>query len=115
MNASVKPWVSQITTGIGALIATPTVIALLSHQITWQQAVPPILAAIIGLVWPEHWGGATAAAPIEQTASAVAQDVLKLVPMIVSAYEHGKTTAPIPAPAPTPQPVVSTSTTPAQG
>jgi len=41
MNATTfKSWLGQVTTGIGALIAAPVVIALLSSQITLGQAIP---------------------------------------------------------------------------
>src|SRR5208282_5532395 len=55
MNATTfKSWLGQVTTGIGALIAAPVVIALLSAQITPEQAIPGIVAAVIGLIWPEN-------------------------------------------------------------
>ena len=92
MNATtLKAWAAQITTGIGALIGTPTVIALLTHQITPQQAIPPLVASVMGLLWPEN-------KPLAQSAQTVAADMETLIPQLLTAYrtglEHGAAAAP---------------------
>jgi hypothetical protein len=77
-----RSWLGQITTGIGALIGGPVVIALLTHQITPEQAVPGIVAAVIGLVWPENKA-------FTASALAVASNVEVLIPQLVTAYRSG--------------------------
>jgi len=117
MNATtIKSWLGQVTTGIGVLIGTPIVIALLTSQITLGQAMPGIVAAVIGLIWPEN----TQLAASGQT---VASDVEALLPQFLTAYraglQHGAQAAvPEPAPgqltrgvaAPTPTPAAPAAT-----
>ncbi len=92
-----RSWLGQVTTGIGALIAVPVVIALLTHQITLEQAVPGIVAAVIGLVWPENKA-------LAATALTVASNVEILIPQLLTAYrsglQHGAQAAATPAAAP---------------
>lgn len=96
MNAAtLKQWAGQITTGIGAVLATPTVIALLSHQITWQEAIPPLVASIIALVWPEN----KALAASGQT---TATDIEGLLTAYRTGLQHGASTTPIGIPTPPP-------------
>jgi hypothetical protein len=83
MNATTfKSWLGQVTTGIGALIAAPVVIALLSSQITPEQAVPGIVAAVIGLIWPEN-------KQLAASALTVASDAEVLIPQLLTAYRSG--------------------------
>lgn len=82
-----RSWLGQVTTGIGALIAVPVVIALLTHQITLEQAVPGIVAAVIGLVWPENKA-------LAATALTVASNVEILIPQLLTAYRSGSSMAP---------------------
>jgi hypothetical protein len=77
-----RSWLGQVTTGIGALIAAPVVIALLTHQITPDQAVPGIVAAVIGLVWPENKA-------LAASALTVATDAEVLIPQLLTAYRSG--------------------------
>ncbi len=95
------PWLGQVTTGIGALIGAPVVIALLTHQITLDQAIPGIVAAVIGLVWPEN-------TQLAASAQTVTSDVEALIPQILTAYRagllHGAQVATPPAPTPAPIP-----------
>lgn len=101
MNAAtLKEWFQQVSTAIGGIISLPTVIALLSHQITLQQAIPPIVAAIAAALWPEN-----KALPAQ--AQTAAQTVETFVPQLAAVYNtglaHGAagvTNAPAPAPAP---------------
>ena len=83
MNATTfKSWLGQVTTGIGALIAAPVVIALLSSQITLGQAIPGIVAAVIGLIWPEN-------KQLAASAQTVASDAEVLIPQLLTAYRTG--------------------------
>ena len=102
----VRSWLGQVTTGIGALIAAPVMIALLSSQITLNQAIPGIVAAVIGLIWPEN-------KQLAASAQTVASDAEVLIPQLLTAYrtglQHGaqatatpQAQAPAPTPAPTP-------------
>jgi len=91
MNATTfKSWLGQVTTGIGALIAVPVVIALLSAQITPEQAIPGIVAAVIGLIWPEN-------KQLAASAQTLASDAEVLIPQLLTAYraglQHGAQTA----------------------
>jgi hypothetical protein len=101
-----RSWLGQVTTGIGALIAAPVVIACLTHQITPDQAVPGIIAAVIGLVWPENKA-------LAASAMTVASNVEVLIPQLLTAYrsglQHGAQAA---VPQPT-APVVSLTAAPA--
>lgn len=93
-----QAWYSQVTTGLGALICAPVMIALFSHQITLAQAVPGIVAAVIGLVWPEN-------KQLAGSAQTVVADAEVLIPQLLTAYrtglQHGAhAVAPPPAPVP---------------
>lgn len=83
MKIKIQSWLGQVSTVIGALIAAPVTVALIQHQITAEQAVPGILAAVVGLLWPEDQGLAT---DVETTAT----QVMQLVPALMAAYEHGR-------------------------
>jgi hypothetical protein len=83
MNASTfKSWLGQITTGIGALIAVPVVMALLTSQITLDQAIPGIVAAVIGLIWPEN-------KQLAESAQTLASGAEVLIPQLLTAYRSG--------------------------
>lgn len=83
MNAmTIKSWLGQVTTGIGALIGSSVVIALLTSQITLDQAVPGIVAAVIGLIWPENQ-------QVVASARTVASDIEVLIPQFLTAYRSG--------------------------
>jgi hypothetical protein len=81
---TLKAWSGQVTTGIGALIGCPAVIGLLTHQITLEQAIPLLIAAVIGLVFPENKSLAT-------SAQTVATDAEVLIPQLLTAYRTGLT------------------------
>lgn len=83
MKLNMKPWVGQISTMLGALIAAPVTVALIQRQISVEQAIPGILAALVGLIWPENQG---LSADVEDTAT----QVVHLLPALVAAYEHGR-------------------------
>lgn len=83
MNATtLKTWFGQVTTGIGALIGAPVVIALMTHQITLDQAVPGIVAAVMGMIWPEN-------KQLAGSAQTLAADAVVLIPQLLSAYHTG--------------------------
>lgn len=96
MNGPFKAWFGQVTTGIGALIGTPVIIALLTHQITPEQALPGIVAALVGLLWPENKG-------LAQSAQTAAADLETLLPQLLTAYrtglQHGAAAGNAPSPA----------------
>ena len=70
MNPSTKTWIGQVTTGHGAMVIVPTLLAVLSGTMTWQIAFPLLIAGTVGLIWPENTvlqGAAqTAAADLEK-------------------------------------------------
>lgn len=84
MNPTLKTWSGQITTGIGALIGGPAVIGLLTHQLTLDQAIPLLIAAVIGLIFPENKALAT-------SAQTTATDAEVLIPQLLTAYRTGLT------------------------
>jgi hypothetical protein len=95
-----RSWLGQVTTGIGVLIGAPVVIALLTSQITLDQAIPGIVAAVIGLIWPEN-------KQLAASAQTAASDFEVLIPQLLTLYraglQHGAQ-PPVP-PAPTPAPI----------
>jgi len=54
VDETLKRWMSQITTGHGAMILGPTLLAVASGTLSWQAASPFLLAGIAGLLWPER-------------------------------------------------------------
>jgi len=100
-STAIRSWLGQVTTGIGALIAAPVMIALLSGQITLDQAIPGIVAAVTGLIWPEN-------KQLAASAQTVASDAEVLIPQLVAAYrtglQHGGHTAAPSTPTPAPIP-----------
>ena len=82
MNPTIKAWAGQITTGIGVLIGTPAVLAVLSRQMTIDQALPLLLASVIGLIYPEN-------KPLAASVQTVATDAEVLIPQLLTAYRTG--------------------------
>ena len=94
MSFDLKAWGGQITTGIGALVGTPAVLGLLTHQLTPEQAIPLIAGSIVGLIWPENKQLASAT-------TATATDVEAMIPLLLTAYGTGlRHASSITAPAP---------------
>ena len=56
MNSSTKTWIGQVTTGHGFMILAPTLLAALSGTMSWNAAFPLLVAAVVGLAWPENAG-----------------------------------------------------------
>ena len=84
-------WLGQVTTGHGAMIVGPTVLAVLSGQMTWTTATPLLVAGAVGLLWPEN----TALPAQAQTATA---DLETLVKSVIAAGKPGPVpTAPVAA------------------
>ena len=54
MNLSTKNWVGQVTTGHGFMVLAPTLLAILSGAMSWQTALPLVIAGLVGLAWPEN-------------------------------------------------------------
>ena len=99
-----RSWYGQVTTGAGMMLLAPTLLALLAHQVTLEQAIPALAAGVVGLIWPENKplaeavrGAATAAVEAAPQAAASAE-------AIIGAYKaglaHGMTLAPAPVAAP---------------
>ena len=60
MNTSLQTWTGQVTTGHGAMILAPTLLAITSGTIGWEAAIPLLFAGVIGLLWPENTAAAAA-------------------------------------------------------
>ncbi len=71
-------WVGQVTTGHGAMILGPTLLAAAGGQMSWAQATPLLIAGVIGLMWPENTALKTAA-----------QNMTTDVEALVAAYRAG--------------------------
>jgi hypothetical protein len=48
-----KAWFGQITTGGGFAALLGTISAVLTGQMQWPQAVPLLVAGVVGVLWPE--------------------------------------------------------------
>ncbi|MGE0224207.1 MAG: hypothetical protein AB7F35_07340 [Acetobacteraceae bacterium] len=92
MNYRPGDWMKQVTTGHGAMIIGPTLVAVASGTMPWDVAVPLLLAGLVGLLWPEGsralWSASAEPLGVEA---------------IISAYrlgmEHAAASAPPPKPA----------------
>jgi hypothetical protein len=56
--------------------------ALLTSQITLDQAIPGVIAAVIGLIWPEN-------KQLAASAQTLASDAEVLIPQLLTAYRSG--------------------------
>lgn len=52
----VKTWLGQITTGGGFAALFSTISAVLTGQMHWPEAVPLLVAGVVGVLWPENKG-----------------------------------------------------------
>lgn len=73
----IKTWLGQVTTGHGFMILGPTLLAVLSGTMTWQTAVPLLVAGAVGLLWPEN-------TKLSATVQTIAADVIKLEPGVAT-------------------------------
>jgi hypothetical protein len=78
VNFSFSEWIGEVTTGHGAMILGPTLLAVSSGTMTWPAAVPFLVAGVVGLLWPEN----TALTSAAQTAAAD-------VEALIGAYRSG--------------------------
>lgn len=84
MNFSFSDWLGEVTTGHGAMILGPTLLAASSGTMDWPTAVPFLAAGVIGLFWPEN----TALKAAAQTA---ATDVEAVIAAYRTGLSHGAT------------------------
>ena len=82
MNFSFSDWLGEVTTGHGAMIIGPTLLAVSSGTMDWPTAMPFLAAGVVGLLWPENTALKTAA----QTA---ATDVEALITAYRTGLSHG--------------------------
>jgi hypothetical protein len=61
LNEWLTAWSGQITTGHGCMIIAGTLFSVFTGSITWTAAAPLLVAAAVGLVWPENTALQTAA------------------------------------------------------
>ena len=94
MDFDLNTWIGQVTTGHGAMILGPTLLATASGTIDWQTAIPFLAAGVIGLLWPEN-------VPMQSAARTVASDVEALLTAYRTGLSHGAAdTTPEAAPPP---------------
>jgi hypothetical protein len=79
---SLTTWFSQVTTGHGFMILAPTLLSVLSGQMTWSTATPLLVAGAIGVVWPENTA-------LQSAGQATAADLAS----VVAAYNNKTGTA----------------------
>jgi hypothetical protein len=82
VNFSFSDWIGEVTTGHGAMILGPTLLAAASGTMSWPAAVPFLAAGVVGLLWPEN----TALKSAAQTA---ATDVETLISAYRTGMGHG--------------------------
>jgi hypothetical protein len=82
VNFSFSDWLGEVTTGHGAMILGPILLAVSSGTMDWPTAMPFLAAGVIGLLWPENTALKTAA----QTA---ATDVEALITAYRTGLSHG--------------------------
>ena len=87
MNFDLSTWIGQVTTGHGAMILGPALLAAASGTIDWKTAVPFLAAGVIGLLWPEN-------TPMQGAARTVASDVEALITAYRTGLSHGAADAP---------------------
>lgn len=103
MKFNFADWIGQVTTGHGAMILGPTLLAVASKQMSWMDATPLLVAGAVGLLWPENTGLKTAS-----------QNAVTDVETLVTAYRAGlnhggavvAAPAPVAVPAQLPVPVL---------
>lgn len=84
MPFNFNAWIRQVTTGHGVMILGPTLLAVADGTMTWQTAVPLLVAGGIGLVWPEN-------ASLKAAAQATATDVEALIAAYRAGLNHAAT------------------------
>jgi hypothetical protein len=82
VNFSFSDWIGEVTTGHGAMILGPTLLAASSGTMSWPTAVPFLAAGVVGLLWPEN----TALKSAAQTAAA---DVESMISAYRAGMSHG--------------------------
>lgn len=68
---TMRSWLGQVTTGHGAMVLAPTLLAVAGGQMTWQQATPLLAVGAVGLLWPENVAAQTAAKDVATDAVAL--------------------------------------------
>jgi hypothetical protein len=89
LNNSNNTWIGQVTTGHGFMVLAPTVLAVLSGTMSWENAIPLLVASAVGLLWPEN-------AQMADAAKTAATDLEK----IYAAYRDNAVAAAANAPVP---------------
>jgi hypothetical protein len=82
VNFSFSDWIGEVTTGHGAMILGPTLLAASTGTMSWSAAVPLLGAGVIGLFWPEN-------AALKSAAQTVATDVETLIAAYRAGLSHG--------------------------
>lgn len=85
----IQSWLGQVTTGLGATVLLPTVLAVLSHQMTWETATPLIVGSVVGLLWPENTGAKSAATQLATDAVKDAPTIISDVNAMLQVYHAG--------------------------
>lgn len=81
MPFNFNAWISQVTTGHGFMVLAPTVLAAADGTVSWQTAIPLLVAGSIGLLWPEN-------APLKAAAQKAAVDVEALIAAYRAGLDH---------------------------
>jgi len=103
LDFNLNAWIGQVTTGHGAMILGPTLLAVASGTIDWRTAIPFLAAGVIGLLWPEN-------TPMQGAARTVASDVEALITAYRTGLSHGASDAAPATPTPAATPAVHAGT-----
>jgi hypothetical protein len=82
VNFSFSDWIGEVTTGHGAMILGPTLLAAWSGTMSWSAAAPLLAAGVVGLLWPEN-------AALKNAAQTAAADVETLITAYRTGLDHG--------------------------
>jgi len=82
VNFSFSTWISEVTTGHGAMILGPTLLAVSSGTMSWPTAVPFLAAGVIGLLWPENTA-------LKSAVQSTATDIETLIAAYRTGLSHG--------------------------
>ncbi len=74
----IRSWLSQATTGGGIAALLGTASALAAGQLSLHQAIPVLVAGVVGLIWPENSGS-----------KAAAETAATSIETLVTAYRFG--------------------------
>ena len=86
-----KSWFGQSTTGTGVAVLLATMGSVAAGSLSWDHALPLLVAAIVGLIWPEN-------SALQAAAGSTAASLESLITAYRAVLSEGQAPKP-PAPA----------------